>query len=1332
MENAEKMTPEFWVEKNKVNDALNHDRPLITIEHFSLPTKINAICKAWLKAKKITPSEFYNAVFGILCHRFMGRDSVTYGFAHAYKSKNTLYSNNKINFVTSNIDSTLTVAHYIKTASKRLKKSTDTYNARYLLMQKSVELRSKKHIKLSIDQYPFILMFDTRKIGALTIYYHTLRFESHDIKSIADHIIEIIQALCQSTSQYITQLPVLTSKEHAFYYDQLMARTVTGQFNLNESIGQIFCNTAKRYPHTYAVYDQHHKLSYQELDALSSILANYLSRQQVKPGNVVGVYSNRNVLLIVYMLAILKIGAVFLPINAKLPHVRINYILENSRPKVLLSDQSIDFSDVFNGQHITLTSLDKIQALSDQLDQFSLPPLTSDKLAYIVYTSGTTGYPKGVMIAERSLINLTNWYVSNFSISVKDRASQFAQQGSDAFFCETIPFLLIGASIHIVDDQIKLTPYSFFEWLYQNKITICDIPTAYAKVLLALQWPAISSLRILKIGGESINRYPEHIYSFDIWNTYGPSETTIETTFKKIYTAYSSPNDQRHFDSPTIGKSLPNTTIWVVDQHNQLVPHGVVGELLIGGMQLAKGYVNNPEKTREKFIPHLFTHQANEQLYRTGDLVKVATNGDLEYIGRVDDQVNIRGFKVKPTEIESMISQHPEVRDVAVIVKETYNREQNLLAYIVPDLDHQRFVYQERCLLAVKDRCIEALTENISKGGLKLSSVNELCTIGDAVLVTLRLPGVSRESSLRGSIIWKQNNQCGIAFDLNDEEKKMVSRSIEFYLSAQNTQDILARSAIQRNLKTILKQKLPAYMVPTSVISLIDMPLNLSGKVDKRSLPEPEQYLQRDNVIITPHTEKEKKLYEIWCDLLHKQQISLADSFFDLGGNSLLVAELSIKILETFGTLIPINVLFDLPYLSIQAEYLETGGTKYNTQSHVQELIEKDLQLPEHLCAIGQLSPHLSSPKNILLIGVDEFLGVFLLKSLLENTDATLYCMIRKNDFESPAESLITIVEQFKLQDDINLSNRRIVLLGGDLTAENFGLSSHLYQILAQKIDLIYHCGRKVNTMASYDVLRVANVFGMMELIKFATHVVDKPIHYISTLFAAYQHNAQGQLYEALPTTNYDHLSGGYALSMWVSERLLTEIQQRGLPVTIYRCGYLGGSTKTGATNLNDSLLMLIKGCIQLGLAPIINEKITFLPVDFVSLAITSISLKSPKRSAVYHVDHPIGITWLDMVAWINQYGYKIQLISLLRWQKMLSMISKQNAIYPLLPYYLSIKEDDITQAVDLQHFMQALTACHLTCPDIDSKLLTLYFGYLQSVNYLPVLPITSKIKEHL
>ncbi|HEX2549678.1 MAG TPA: thioester reductase domain-containing protein, partial [Gammaproteobacteria bacterium] len=523
----------------------------------------------------------------------------------------------------------------------------------------------------------------------------------------------------------------------------------------------------------------------------------------------------------------------------------------------------------------------------------------------------------------------------------------------------------------------------------------------------------------------------------------------------------------------------------------------------------------------------------------------------------------------------------------------------------------------------------------------------------------------------------------------------------------------------KRNLRKALAHKLPEYMIPAVFTVLPKFPLTFNGKIDWKALPEPENFerlMNRDYV--PPRNPTEKIIAEIWQDILKVEKVSIHDNFFDLGGNSLLVAELSIKLLEKFHTSIPLKIFFDLPFIDIIAEYIDSKGTKYTEKTAIQDAIMHDAFLNEDIIPMKKFSQHIKKPQKIFLTGASGFLGIHLLKDLITHSDATIYCLIRKKNGEDGETRLLKIIQQYALQKYFHQQFHRIKVMHGDIGKEELGLTVAEYAFLSKEIDLICHCGAEVNLMASYSALRQNNVLGTIEIIKLATHIVDKPIHYISTLSAAHKLDKYGNFSEEFPDGTATSLVGGYALSKWVAERLLTEIKNRGLPVSIYRAGYILGQTETGITNINESLLFLIKGCIQLGFAPDWQDKILFLPVDFVSLAIVNILLHHPTTNKVYHIEHRQGITWRDLIDWLNNYGYKIKLCSKEEWTQKLTHIMPENALYVLLPQFLSDNTIDSTKA-NTEHADKVFESIDLHYPTINDALLVLYIKYLNEIEFI-------------
>lgn len=1288
-----------------------------TILKNNLKKNIHFYCKK----NKMSWLLLAHTAWGLLINRFSTADHIVFGSCYGSVKGKNIFQNKSITFLKSIITSQISflkLGKNIKTQLNQKKSDKKLFaQVRYLLL---INEKSKKNSQ-AIDNNHFLLtlVIDKLKPNQFYIYYNPIAFSLQSINIIAEHLELILQEVIADPNKKACEINLLTKHEKNLLLNEWCCPKDKTSLELS-SIFASFQSQAEKNPDQPAIEYEEQILSYKEIAQLVNNLACSLINKNVHVGDRICVLMDRTPTLLIAMLAIFKVGAIFIPINLKYPKERIDYVLDDSQATFIIANQKDMVPESYQNK-LLLVSRNHFEINLPAANQVVSSIVDLEEVAYIIYTSGTTGNPKGVMIKHRGLINLTKWYITSFQITKEDRASQFASQGFDPFFCETVPFLMTGACVCIVDDNIKLTPSEFFLWLAKYKITICDLPTSYALMLFSLSWPELPSLRMIKIGGESITHYPTQKFSFDIWNGYGPTETTVETTYAKIYSA-NFPNEIIKHRTPPIGKPVTNNEAYIVDKHFQLLPIGIAGELLIGGEGLAKGYWNKDNLTNEKFINHSFDNKNIKKLYRTGDLARWLPDGNIEFIGRIDYQIKIRGFRIEPGEIETAISAHPDVNEVVVLANKDIKGEKSLIAYITPNLDKGRYLYQERCLLSFSnDKFMETITEDISKYGIALSGITEQLTKDQLVRLHLKLPGLSDSKTLNGHLVWQHDNRCGILFDLNDDERITVNKSIDYYLSTHNIMEMVLSASAKRNLRKALRKKLPEYMIPAAFVTLMEFPLTFSGKIDAKALPPPqefEKFFQKK--FVAPQSETEKKLAAIWSRLLKQATISMSDNYFDLGGTSLTAAELSSIILDEFKISIPTQILFDLPYIPVLAEYIDTKGKQYTTHTSIQDDIKRDAKLHDNIVANKKISPNLSEPKNILLTGAGGFLGIYLLKELLAQTNAKIHCIIRKGEFETAAKRLLVTIEKFKLEKDVSLANRRIIAIPGDISFDNFGLPTEHYQNLAEHVDLIYHCGAQVNIMTAYHKLRGSNVQGTIEAIKFAVKKINKPIHYISTLSSAYLKNEQGQLIEEFPTSQYEDLFGGYAISKWISERLLAQIADRGLPASIYRSGYIAGDAITGIANLNDALFMLMKGCIQMGYAPDLNEQITLLPVDFVSEAIVQISLKHPDKKSVYHIDHPKGISWIDLIAWINDYGYKVNLITTKEWQQKLTHISHDNALFPFLPYYLALEGNQLYPAVDVSKTAAILKDLKIDYPPIDHQLLSLYFKYFRAMNFIP------------
>jgi len=307
--------------------------------------------------------------------------------------------------------------------------------------------------------------------------------------------------------------------------------------------------------------------------------------------------------------------------------------------------------------------------------------VAQDDLAYVIYTSGSTGQPKGVEITHAGLANLVSWHTQAFSVSATDRASQVAGLGFDATVWELWPYLAVGASVHFADEEVRNSAELLWEWLLAQGISIGFVPTPLAEGLLglSLKWPRKTALRILLTGGDTLHHYPPPRLPFLLINNYGPTECTVVATSGPV-----SPN-RLPTTLPPIGRPIANAQVYLLDEHLEPVAAGTPGEIHIGGAGLARGYHNRPQFTAERFIHNPFSEEPGSRLYKTGDMGRLLPDGQIAFLGRLDDQIKIRGYRIEPDEIVSALNRHPEIRASVVVAREESPGEKRLVAYVVLD-----------------------------------------------------------------------------------------------------------------------------------------------------------------------------------------------------------------------------------------------------------------------------------------------------------------------------------------------------------------------------------------------------------------------------------------------------------------------------------------------------------------------------------------------------------------------------------------------------------------------------------------------------------------------
>jgi len=441
-------------------------------------------------------------------------------------------------------------------------------------------------------------------------------------------------------------------------------------------IAELVARQAAANPGTMAVSAGSETLSYAELDRRANRLANYLRSAGVERNTVVGIYLERSSAMVIAALAILKAGGAYLPLDPVQPAARIAFMLRDSGASLVVSTTRLAEKLTTGSWQIVDLDRDEQKISAQPASQPANAAMSSD-LAYIIYTSGSTGEPKGVELLHSGLSNLVAWHQRAFQVTSADRASALASLGFDAAVWEMWPYLACGASVHLAEERVRGDGKLLRDWLVSQRITISFAATAMAENLMQLEWPQTTTMRLLLTGADTLKKYPSSRLPFALVNNYGPTEATVVST-SGVVTA-----DNSASHSPSIGRPIDGVQIYVLNDRRQPVPEGTAGEIYIGGAGLARGYRNRPELTAERFVANPFSAEAGARLYRTGDLARLLPNGEIAFLGRVDEQVKIRGFRVEPSEIATVLAHHSAVRNCVVIAREQNLGEKELVAYVV-------------------------------------------------------------------------------------------------------------------------------------------------------------------------------------------------------------------------------------------------------------------------------------------------------------------------------------------------------------------------------------------------------------------------------------------------------------------------------------------------------------------------------------------------------------------------------------------------------------------------------------------------------------------------
>ncbi|HYW21094.1 MAG TPA: amino acid adenylation domain-containing protein [Nodularia sp. (in: cyanobacteria)] len=530
------------------------------------------------------------------------------------------------------------------------------------------------------------------------VVYSTDLFDQSTITRMLGHFQILLESIVLNPKQRLSDLPLLTQREQK----QLLIdwNNTKKAYPNNKCFHQLFEAQVEQTPDAIALNAHsanaivfgNRELSYKELNIRSNQLAHYLKKIGLKPESLVGICLERSPEMIIGLLGILKAGGAYLPLDPSYPQERLNFILQDAKVSLLLTQEKLipNFTEFSN----PIISMDKDWVTITQHSREN-PNICVilENLAYVIYTSGSTGQPKGVLIEHRGLSNLAAEQIEVFNLQSTNRILQFASLSFDASIFEIMMALQTGATLYLAKKECLLPGKALLQLLQEKAITHITLTPAFLSVLPTESLPA---LQVIISAGEScsqdiVKRWWSSSRRF--FNAYGTTEGTIWSTVAEIKSVT---------EKPLIGYPIANTEIYILDKYLQPVAVGILGELYIGGDGLARGYLNCPELTAKKFIPNPFNHKKGARLYNTGDLARYRADGNIEFLDRIDNQVKIRGFRIDLSEIETIISKHKNVAKAIVIAQGNLYNNKHLVAYIVLNPPQEQTIIQLREFLKEK------------------------------------------------------------------------------------------------------------------------------------------------------------------------------------------------------------------------------------------------------------------------------------------------------------------------------------------------------------------------------------------------------------------------------------------------------------------------------------------------------------------------------------------------------------------------------------------------------------------------------------------------------
>lgn len=1084
---------------------------------------------------------------------------------------------------------------------------------------------------------PMIWNVDVRSNECdVEVQFHAAAYKLESIHRFIEQYQIILETLVTQPDAHFRKCTILSQVERELY--QTLNDTKRA-FPADKTLPALFVEAATKFPSRIALSSEKGQLTYEELHNKSNQVAQMLCDHGLKKGEFVALFMERSLETVVGLLGIMKAGGVYVPIDPEYPLARIEYMLGDSRAAFIVTKPAYTSTleeCIRSTEHAAqVLYVDDASLIPYDAIHLSTYPAAEDP-AYVIYTSGSTGNPKGTVILHRGAVNLLVYLRGPYECMPEDVFLQFASYSFDASIAETFSALLWGARLHLLANVERMAIEEFANAAERVQATgALALPTAFFKQIAAyLEEESIPKLRTIKriiVAGEALTGETVRLWqrrfglSSKIFNAYGPTECTVGTTIYLVEEEV--PSDQVYIP---IGKPYDNYETYVVDPHGQLCPIHVPGELYIGGVGLAKEYLNKPDKTADAFVPHLFSDTPGEYLYKSGDIVRLLADGNIEYVGRKDNQVKIRGHRIEIDEIEDAFAKQADVEHVAVVAKVEADGNKRLVTYY----------------------------------------------------------------------------STGSMHPLNE-----------------------------KNIRLFLAQLLPGYMIPEQFIFLENLPISPTGKIDRKLLASRE-----DKVVLTqgnrekPKSETEICIAKAWEKVLGVEEIGVTDDFFESGGHSLKIISILVLLKPQFPFL-KIQDFFRYRTIAALAEYVEQAKELAPTQALSNEERQiKELTEPPAVKAAKNRA--WKEAQNVLVTGGTGYLGAHIIHELLQETKATVYCLIRVSGGASPGQRLLDTMNFYFPGIQAEDFQHRIVMVKGDLSESDLGLSSEVRAELADKLDAIIHCAADVRHFGDSAHFEKINVRGTALLLDMIRHKQGAHFHHISTVSVPEDLAMSGQWDDFVKHGDFTYdvvLENEYSNSKLQAENIVRAAMQQGVAATIYRVGNLVGRTQSGKFQRNiesNAFYRMIKAMLLLRVAPTADWYVDITPVDYASRAIVKLASQPEVDGRTFHICNREQIHYADFITQLRVLGYEITLLEPMKYQKYLFQLDDSDRKTEGFELAIAQLEGDGAHDSEYRYVckeaQEILSREGIECPKPDQALTQALVSHAVAIGYFPT------AKEHV